>query len=211
MKKALILASGLEDGNEFIPLLRINHGTWIEKLIDILHDKDYRMIYLVVDRRRYDLIRLLVNRKYPEVIIITKELYGEDTGGELFSICSLVKHKDRILLTYRSIELDGNLFDIADLLYTEFRYNTAVTHRVKGKNLLKNPIYLNVKKNKLISSFTRVRGQDFFFSGLMLLRGSFFKWLERRLYRRPELPNIDMVDVLNDYLSSGGKIYAYIY
>ena len=211
MKKAVIFATGLEQCGNFNPLHKVNKTTWIEGIIDILICKEYKIIYIVVDRKRYELIRLLASKKYGDTIIITKELYGEDTGGSLISLSQLITYRDRILTIYEDTYLDENLFNLIDLLYPEFRYNIVVSHRIEQIKQTKNVIYLDIRKNKLVAKFTRIRTYDFYFSGLMLLRGSFFKWLEKRLFKRPELPNIDVTDVLNDYISSGGRVYAYIY
>ena len=211
MKKAVIFATGLEQCGKFNPLHKVNKTTWIEDIIDNLIDKEYKMIYIIIDRERYELIRLLASKKYEDTIIITKELYGEDTGGDLISLSPFITHRDRILAIYENIRLDENLFNLTDLLYPEFRYNIVISHRKEKVKQTVNLIYLDVRKNKLVAKFTRRRIHDFYFSGLMLLRGSFFKWLEKRLFKRPELPNIDITDVLNDYISSGGKIYSYEY
>lgn len=210
MKKAVIFATGLEQGRDFNPLNRINKTTWIDKALDILLDKEYKIIYIVVDKKRHELIRLLASREYDSTVVITKELYGEDSGGALVSLSSLMTVRDRSLTIYENTYLDEELFNLTDLLYPEFRYNVAVSHRVDNVRN-KNLIYLEIKRNKLVAKFTRKMNYEFYFSGLMLLRGTFFKWLGKRLFKRPELPNIDVTDVLNDYISSGGKIYAYIY
>ncbi len=210
MKKAVVFATGLEPHSIFNPLSKINKETWIDRVVDILIVKDYKIIYIVVDRRRYELIRLLASKNYDNTIIITKELYGEDTGGGLVSLSSLMTNRDRVLTIYENIYLDEELFNLTDLLYPEFRYNVVISHK-KGSNDSKEVIYLEIKKNKLIARFTRREKYEFYFSGLMLLRGTFFRWLGKRLFKRPELPNIDITDVLNDYISSGGKMYAYIY
>jgi hypothetical protein len=98
--------------------------------------------------------------------------------------------------------------NIIDLQYMETRHNTSlITPR---DNTYKDKVYVHIGRNRFIKKFSRKEKTDYIFSGIIILKGTFYNWINRRLYRRPELASQDYINLLNDYISSGGKIYGYI-
>jgi NDP-sugar pyrophosphorylase family protein len=192
MKKAAIL----------IPVEQYNNKrevqSHLDRLIPPLIDREYKMIYIVLDRWDYTLIRNMMKFREEGVILVTKEFTGDDTGGFLLSLTPLVNTRDKVLSIYSSyIEVDDKLLDMIDLLYPEFRYNIAAVTEAKQKRDERH-IYAHLKKNRLVRKFSLKERSDYIFTGLLLLSGRLFKWLEKRIYKRPNLANASFAVTFND-------------
>jgi len=202
MKKAsLFIYSG------FLESPQDNAIKILRKRISCLIKKDYGMFYIVMDKLRYEYVRMLTEFTAKGVVIVTKEFSGDDSGGLFLSLAPIVNPRDRILTICDAKNLGGDLLNIIDLLYPEFKYNIVFLGNREG---VEEPVYVHLGRSKLVRKFSRKEETEHVFNGIMLLRGSLYKWMERRLYKRPNLANLDFTEVLNDYISSGGKIYGYI-
>ncbi len=202
MKKAgLFIYSG------FLKSPKDNAIKILKKRISCLIEKDYGMFYIVMDKLRHEYVRMLAEFTAQRVVIVTKEFSGDDSGGLFLSLAPIVSPRDRILTICDVENLDGDLLNIIDLLYPEFKYNIVFLENREG---VEKPVYVHLGRSKLVRKFSRKEETEHVFNGIMLLRGSLYKWIGRRLYKRPDLANLDFTEVLNDYISSGGKIYGYI-
>ncbi len=195
-------------------IARDDFGSSAKDLIDRLRDaiaslvdREYQMFYIVMDGIGYNVIQGLVDFVDKGVFIVTKEFNGDDSGGFFVSLAPIINMRDRVLTIYGLEKLEEKLLDLADLIYPEFRYNIAfLDEEIKTDK----PVYVHLRRNKLIKKFSRKEGSNYFFKGIMLMRGSLYKWMERRIHKRPVLAGLDFTEALNDYISSGGRVYGYI-
>ncbi len=178
-------------------------------------EKGFNVFILITPYVNKSIVRnvLDVMNRY-NIMVILKEATGS-SGGDLISSNIFISSRERVLVISDIGILSKDLVDIIDIFYSEFTSNSMIVSKCSslryGSSYLKEPIYVRFKRGRIVGGLNKKydHSLEYVFTGIMMLKKSFFHRLQFIAFKRPELYNSDIIDVLNAYIETGGRIYAY--